>query len=99
MRPITLAVVLGGLGVLLFVAERLFPLRAATRPIVERLVVNAITSSLALATAALLVSPIGRTVLGWSAESGTGLVPLLGLSGPPALFATFLLMDLSFYYW
>ena len=97
--PISLAVALGGFGVLLFVAERRFPLRTATRPIVERLVVNAIISALALATATLLVSPIGQTVLGWSAETGKGLVPLLGLSGPAASLAAFLLMDLSFYYW
>ena len=99
MPPISLTLALGALGVLLFAAERRFPLRTATRPIVERLVVNAILSTLALATATLLVSPIGRTVLGWSAGTGTGLVPRLGLSGPAALLAAFLLMDLSFYYW
>jgi sterol desaturase/sphingolipid hydroxylase (fatty acid hydroxylase superfamily) len=98
-QTLPLAGALAVLGVVLFAAERLLPLRVATRPLLRRLAVNALTSAVALLAAFLLVRPVAGTVLGWTTARGVGVVPRLGLSGVAAFAATFLLMDLSFYYW
>ncbi len=98
-RALPLAATLAALGLALFAAERVLPLRASTRPLLERLAVNALTSAMALLAAGILVRPVAGSVLGWTSAHGFGLVPRLGLSGPAAFVLTFALMDLSFYYW
>ncbi|HVR28986.1 MAG TPA: sterol desaturase family protein [Thermoanaerobaculia bacterium] len=89
---------LGGFGLLLFLLERLVPLRKETRSLFGRLVVNLSFSALALAAAALLVRPTVEATLGFTDQS-FGVVHLTPL--PVALrgVLAFLLMDLSFYYW
>ena len=88
-----------GVGLLLFLLERLVPLREAKSALFGRLLVNLAFSALALAAATLLVRPAVEASLGRLAEQPFGLVHLAAL--PPSLRAVFafLLMDLSFYYW
>ena len=88
-----------GLFALLFLLERFFPLRKATRSLLARLAVNLAISALAFIAAVGLVQPAARWALRWSAQEPFGLINLAVLP-PWAEFAlSFLLMDLAFYYW
>jgi sterol desaturase/sphingolipid hydroxylase (fatty acid hydroxylase superfamily) len=88
-----------GIGAaVLFMVERIAPLRRSRARLGQRLFVNVAISGLALGTSAAVVRPAALASLAWSSEHGSGLVQLVEA---PALrlVATFLLMDLSFYYW
>lgn len=84
---------------LLFVVERLFPLRKATRSLIARLFVNLVTAAFTFIAAVGLVQPGARWALGLSASEGFGLVHLAALPVPVEFALSFLLMDLAFYYW
>jgi len=90
------AALLGVAYVLFFLLERALPLRRAKAPLLPRLAVNIVISATALATAAVLVQPAARVMLGYA---DLGLVPILGLRGGAEIAASFLLLDLTFYYW
>jgi sterol desaturase/sphingolipid hydroxylase (fatty acid hydroxylase superfamily) len=84
--------------VLLFAAEKLFPLRQSRGPLLARLFINAIISGLAFAVAAMVVRPSALRALNWATRQPVGLIHLL--PWPRAQFIIgFLLLDLSFYYW
>jgi sterol desaturase/sphingolipid hydroxylase (fatty acid hydroxylase superfamily) len=83
----------------LFALERIFPLRRQKQPLGRRLLVNSIVSALALAAAFVTVRPVASWLLDEVSQNRWGLVRMLQM---PALLqgvATFLLLDLSFYYW
>jgi len=88
-----------GILVVLFVLERLFPLRPRTRSLVARLVVNLAIAILMFAAAVALVQPATKWALHWSAEKPFGLVHLVGLPASAKFALGFLLVDLAFYYW
>ena len=96
---LTLVLILGGLFVLLFIGERLIPLRQARAGLARRLLVNLSISALAIATAAALVQPAGAGALDFVSDRRFGLLNWIEL--PPAIggIAAFLLLDLTFYYW
>jgi sterol desaturase/sphingolipid hydroxylase (fatty acid hydroxylase superfamily) len=83
----------------LFLLERRAPLRGRRASLRPRLWVNAVVSVIALVTAAALVRPAAEAMLDVSRASPVGLMALAGLSGPLEVAASFLLMDLTFYYW
>ena len=85
--------------VLLFVVERFFPLRKATRSLLARLFVNLAISVLAFIAAVGLLQPAVQSALRWSAGKPFGFVHLVALPSPFAFVLSFLLMDLTFYYW
>src|SRR5437763_662417 len=64
---------------LLFVLERLFPLRKNTRALVGRLLVNFSISALAFLVAALLVRPTAQATLHWANVKTFGVIHLLPL--------------------
>lgn len=99
MRPLPTPLIVLAVFALLFVLERLFPLRKRTRRALERVLINLSVSALAFFTAALLVQPVARATLHWANANAFGAISLLPL--PPAFqFAlSFLLMDLAFFYW
>ena len=84
---------------ILFLFERAFPLRRAKAALLPRLWVNAIVTASSLAAAGLLVRPAAARMLEFTDAQSLGLMPLLGLEGWPEVIASFLLLDLSFYYW
>ena len=90
------AVLLGAAYASFFLLERAFPLRRAKAPLLARLWVNFALSATAFATTVLLVEPAVAATLGYRS---VGLIPLLGLEGVAAGVASFLLLDLTFYYW
>jgi sterol desaturase/sphingolipid hydroxylase (fatty acid hydroxylase superfamily) len=100
MRPaiLTLAVTATVL-VALFVLERFIPLRRRCSSVLPRVILNLIISAAAFAVAAILVRPAAMATLSWATQKPFGLVHLVAL--PPALgfIASFLLMDLTFYWW
>jgi len=85
--------------VLLFVLERLFPLRRRMRELGARLLVNFSISALAFFVAAFLVRPAAQATLHWANAKPFGLIHLVPLPTPLAFVISFLLMDLAFYYW
>ncbi|MEP6610103.1 MAG: sterol desaturase family protein, partial [Burkholderiaceae bacterium] len=83
----------------LFALERAFPLRKQKLPLGRRLVVNSVVSVLAIAAAMMIVRPVASWLLGEVSQNGWGLA---GIGGMPVMLqgvVTFLLLDLSFYYW
>src|SRR5476649_976426 len=84
---------------LLFLLERLFPLRKSTRALLARLFVNVAISILTFIAAVALVQPAAHWVLRWSAEKPFGLVHIAALPVWADFALSFLLMDLAFYYW
>jgi sterol desaturase/sphingolipid hydroxylase (fatty acid hydroxylase superfamily) len=99
MNPRVLLAVLGAAFAVLFLLERLFPLRRRTCSVLRRLAVNLALAAFAFGTAAVTVRPVVLSLLGWREARGFGLVHLLPL--PPAGRAVlgFLFMDVAFYYW
>jgi sterol desaturase/sphingolipid hydroxylase (fatty acid hydroxylase superfamily) len=84
---------------LLFALERFFPLRKGTHSFIGRLLVNIAISALTFLAAVTLVQPTAQWALRWSTDRPFGLVHLLTLPAWLELAASFLLMDLAFYYW
>ena len=83
----------------LFLLERAWPLRRAKAPLLRRLVVNVVISAITFAMVTLFVQPAAAEMLGYTERAPFGLVPLLGLGGMAEIAASFLLLDLTFYYW
>jgi sterol desaturase/sphingolipid hydroxylase (fatty acid hydroxylase superfamily) len=100
MRPaiLTLAVTVT-VFVALSVLEHFIPLRRRCSSVLPRVILNLIISAAAFAVAAILVRPAAMATLSWATQKPFGLVHLVAL--PPALgfIASFLLMDLTFYWW
>ncbi|MBA3583495.1 MAG: hypothetical protein H0W36_03020, partial [Gemmatimonadetes bacterium] len=86
-RTLIVGGVLAGIYVLLFLLERLLPLRRTVSALIGRFLVNLIVSALAFGAAAIIVRPAAYSALGWSARESFGLIPLLDLP-PAASFVT-----------
>lgn len=94
----TLATI-SGILCLLFLLERVFPLRRRNRATVARFLLNLAMSALAFMAATFLVRPAAVGAMNWSAEKPFGLDHFFNLP-PAALFIlSFLWMDLTFYWW
>jgi sterol desaturase/sphingolipid hydroxylase (fatty acid hydroxylase superfamily) len=93
----TIAVVV--LLLLLFILERRRALRRRQRPLPGRLLVNAGISAAAFAVAALVVRPLAIAALEWASDRPFGAVHLLPLPVAAQFVLSFLLMDLTFYWW
>ena len=99
MKNLPTSLIAAAVFALLFLLERFFPLRKATRSLIARLLVNLVIAVFTFIAAVSLVQPVARWALGWSAGRGFGLAHLLSLPGPLEFTLSFLLMDLAFYYW
>ena len=84
---------------ILFLLERLFPLRRAKSRLGSRLLVNAVVSSLAIAVALTVVRPVATAVLEFVSERQWGLASIVSTSSGVRAVIAFLMMDLTFYYW
>jgi sterol desaturase/sphingolipid hydroxylase (fatty acid hydroxylase superfamily) len=93
------AVVLTVLVALLFAFERLVALRRRSRPVLWRLLINVCISALAFAVAMLLVRPAALAVVQWASDTPFGVIHVLPMSGAAQFVLSFLLMDLTFYWW
>jgi sterol desaturase/sphingolipid hydroxylase (fatty acid hydroxylase superfamily) len=93
------AIGLASLFGLLFGIERVMPLRAATRPLLGRLAVNAAIALLAFAAAILLVRPVALAVLQQAQDAPFGLLHLVPGSDAVRFVLALLLLDLTFYWW
>ncbi len=83
-------------GLLLFLAERRWPLRHPRAALLARLALNLLLAAVALVTAAGLVRPLVVRLLG---RGDRGMLGALHLPPPIAAVLAFLLLDLSFYWW
>jgi len=79
MKDLLTPLIVVAVGALLFVAERFFPLRKATRSLLARLSVNLAISLLTFITAVGLLQPVVRSALQWSAGQSFGVVHLVAL--------------------
>ncbi len=84
---------------LLFVLERIFPLRKSTHSLIARLIANLVISAVMFAASVAFVRPVAQWTLHWSAEKPFGLVHLVTLPGWVEVALSFLLLDLAWYYW
>jgi sterol desaturase/sphingolipid hydroxylase (fatty acid hydroxylase superfamily) len=84
---------------ILFALERTFPLRRQKQPLGRRLVVNAVVAALAIAAALMIVRPVASWLLEEVSQNRWGLTGIVQMPVPLQGVATFLLLDLSFYYW
>jgi sterol desaturase/sphingolipid hydroxylase (fatty acid hydroxylase superfamily) len=94
---VTLAI--AALVAVLFILERRVGLRRSRSPLLGRLWVNAVISALAFAVAMLLVRPVSMAVLGWAWDRPFGMVHVAAMPVPMQFVLSFLLMDLTFYWW
>jgi sterol desaturase/sphingolipid hydroxylase (fatty acid hydroxylase superfamily) len=91
--------IVAALVAMLFLAERLAPVRILRFPVFGRLLVNAVISALAFAIAEMLVRPAAMATLERVSSERAGLLAL-GPSSPVFQFVLALLaMDLTFYWW
>ena len=96
--PLQSIALIGGVVLLLFLAERMAPLRVPGRPLLARLIVNGAMSLGAFAAATAFVRPAALGVLRWSDSSQAGLIH--HVRSPTAQFVlACLLMDVTFYWW
>jgi sterol desaturase/sphingolipid hydroxylase (fatty acid hydroxylase superfamily) len=99
MRPaiLTLAVT-AAVFVALFTLEHFLPLRRRCSSLLPRVILNLVISAAGFAVAAIIVRPAAIATLNWTTQKPFGLVHL---ALPPVLgfIASFLLMDLTFYWW
>ena len=99
MRSLPTPLIVVAILALLFVLERLFPLRKRTRVLAGRLLVNFSISALTFLIAAVLVRPTALATLHWANAKTFGVIHLVPLPAPLEFALSFLLMDLAFYYW
>jgi sterol desaturase/sphingolipid hydroxylase (fatty acid hydroxylase superfamily) len=92
-------IIVGGCFALLFLVEKIFPLRESKAGLLARLFVNASLSALVFLIAALVVRSATLHTLSWASAQPFGLLRLLALPRWAELFLGILLLDLSFYYW
>lgn len=83
----------------LFLLERRFPLRRATRPLIGRLWVNLTFAVVAFVTVSVTVRPAAEAMLGWTGQNAFGLAQVPVIPEPLRPILAFLLMDLTFYWW
>src|SRR2546430_16965898 len=84
--------------VALFVLERFFPLRRRCSSLLPRVILNLIISAAAFAVAAILVRPGALTPLNRPTQKPFGLVHPIAVPSAFGVLASFLLMDLTFYW-
>jgi sterol desaturase/sphingolipid hydroxylase (fatty acid hydroxylase superfamily) len=92
-------IIVGGVFVLFFGVEKLFPLRESRTGLLARLIVNASFSALAFGIAAVAVQPAALHTLAWTSSQPFGLMHVLALPNWAGFIISFLLLDLTFYYW
>jgi sterol desaturase/sphingolipid hydroxylase (fatty acid hydroxylase superfamily) len=86
-------------GALLFLIERVASLRRASRPLLVRLLVNIGVAALAFATSMVLVRPAAAATLQWAWGQPFGLLHVMPMPPAAQFVVSFLLMDLTFYWW
>ena len=99
MKAVAITLVTVALFALLFALERFVPLREGAHSLIGRLLVNITVSIFTFLAAVTLVQPAAQWALRWSTDRAFGLVHLLTLPAWLEFGASFLLMDLAFYYW
>jgi sterol desaturase/sphingolipid hydroxylase (fatty acid hydroxylase superfamily) len=84
---------------LLFAVERVSVLRRRTRPLLGRLLINAVISLLAFVAAALLVRPAASAAMQWTMGAPFGLIHVVAMPVAAQFLVAVLAMDLTFYWW
>ncbi|MDF5732857.1 MAG: sterol desaturase family protein [Rhizonema sp. PD38] len=91
--------ILTGVFLFLFLLERLVPLRSVKHSLKWRLWINFCVTTLAFAINAVLVQPPTRFTMQRTIQLSLGLTHVVELPAAVEFALTFLLMDLTFYYW
>jgi sterol desaturase/sphingolipid hydroxylase (fatty acid hydroxylase superfamily) len=99
LKTVAVTLITAALFALLFALERFVPLRKSAHSLIERLLVNVAVSVLTFLAAITMVRPAAQWALHWSTDTPFGLVHLFTLPAWLEFAASFLLMDLAFYYW
>ncbi len=99
MLLILLPILVTGVFLILFLLERVNPLREPTRSLVERLKVNAGVSAIAAVINLAMVQTAALFTIAWAEQQSFGLVRVLPINPVIQGAIAFLLLDLTFYYW
>ena len=83
----------------LFGLERRFPLRAPKARLADRLRVNVGLGALALVTSLVVVQPVASAAWGLEGRYPFGILKMIPMPAIVEGTLTFLLLDLTFYYW
>src|SRR5438309_6333931 len=97
--PLPTIAILSAAFLVLFIAERVAPLRMPRSALARRLIVNVCVSALALATAYLVVAPVAMAALREVSVERIGVLQWIALPEAAEVAVGLVLMDLSFYYW
>jgi sterol desaturase/sphingolipid hydroxylase (fatty acid hydroxylase superfamily) len=84
---------------LLFVLERIVPLRRRTRGLLRRLAKNLTLTAIVFLVGSLIVKNTGLATSRWITDRHVGIALLIPLPKWGGITLGFLLIDLSFYYW
>jgi sterol desaturase/sphingolipid hydroxylase (fatty acid hydroxylase superfamily) len=87
------------LYIILFIAERQWPLRNRTRSVLPRIMLNLTFTALVFLTATLCVQPVVMFSLHFTTQQTFGLLHFIPGNAVSHFILGFLLMDLTFYYW
>lgn len=98
-ESLVVGAVIAGTVFLLFLLERIIPLRRARRPLAGRLIVNLTFALIAFATVSVAVRPAAEATLEWTGRAAFGLLHLPLVPDTAKPIVAFLLMDLTFYWW
>jgi sterol desaturase/sphingolipid hydroxylase (fatty acid hydroxylase superfamily) len=98
-ESLVVGAVIAGIVFLLFLLERIIPLRRARRPLAGRLIVKLVFALIAFATVSVAVRPAAEATLEWTGQAAFGLLHLPLVPDTAKPIVAFLLMDLTFYWW
>lgn len=87
------------LFLILFIAEKIWPLRKLRASWLRRIFVNLMLSIPMILAGSLLIRSVGLSTVHWTLTTHFGLLYWLSLPVGIQFIIGFLLMDLSFYYW
>ncbi len=99
MEMLVTGVMIASIVSVLFLLERVIPLRRTKRSLLGRIWVNIVFAILAFATVSLAVRPAAMWMLDWTGRASFVLLNLMAVPVVVRLVLTFLLMDLTFYWW
>ncbi|HVT02447.1 MAG TPA: sterol desaturase family protein [Thermoanaerobaculia bacterium] len=91
--------VIGGVFIMMWLAEALRPLRVRVEPRLRHTIRNLSTGGISLALLTLLQAPVLVPVAQWAERYGIGMVRWLGLPKPWNVIVAIILLDYTLWWW
>lgn len=91
--------VIGGVFLIMLLAEAVRPLRARVEPQLRRTIRNLSTGGISLAVLTLLQAPLLVPAARWAGENNIGIVRWLDIPKPWSIIAVIVLLDYTLWWW